>query len=113
MKQRIKIILGISFVVALVFYSLFTFWDYLEGPQIEIVFPDNGYSTTSSSIHIRGEVEHIDFLTLNDRQIFVDEKGMFEEVLLLNMGGSIIEIHGKDRYKREIKRVLQIVRISE
>ncbi len=107
-----RTLIGVTFVVILISYSLFTFYGYLEGPEIVISFPDDGYSTTSSYIAPYGTAEHVHYISLNDRQIYIDEKGVWRETILLKEGPNVLELYGKDRYNREVRELRRVVRIE-
>jgi hypothetical protein len=82
---------------------------FLEGPAITIISPENGATVEDPGLFIRGVAERISYLTLNGRQIFVDEEGRFEEKLLLPRGYTILVIEARDKFDRSTKEVLQIV----
>lgn len=107
MEQNIKRIIATTFiivcVVIIIGYSIFRFKDYLAGPSITIHSPQNG-TTTEPVIILRGATTNIKNITVNDRQILIDEKGNFGERLLLNLGYNTITIRGTDRFKKEIKK---------
>jgi hypothetical protein len=46
---------------------------------------------------------------MNDRPIFLDEKGNFEEKFLAYPGSSTIIIKARDRFGRETEKVTKII----
>jgi hypothetical protein len=108
--SRIKLIIICSFIFVLIAYSTYAFWDYLEGPSITISFPESGYSTSSPIITVRGTTEHAQFISLNDRPIYIDEKGAFSETLFLPVGLDIIQTYIRDRFGREETSVVYVLR---
>ncbi len=107
---KIRLLSGILLTVAIVGYSLYATWNYLGGPELVIEFPRDGYSTTSPTTPIYGLTKHANFLSLNDRAIYVDEEGEFRETLLLSPGYNIIKLYTKDRYNRDITKIIYINR---
>ena len=49
------------------------------------------------------------FISMNEKPIFVDEGGLFEEKLLLSPGSNIIEIKAKDRFKKKLLKQLKFI----
>ena len=110
---RIRPALGIAFIVILVGYSLFVARNYLGGPDLIITFPENGYSTTSPAIHITGKAVRASFISINDRPIFIDEAGNWDEIVLLDPGYTIIKVAMRDRFDRSNEKILHVERTSE
>lgn len=78
------------------------------GPQITITNAPTG-PQNEQQITLRGNARNISRLWLNDRQIFTDPSGNFEEVLVLPYGESIITLRATDRYGRTALREQSIV----
>lgn len=77
--------------------------------MVSITAPLNGSSVNSSFIEIEGKALNISYITLNDRQIFTNEEGIFKEKLLLSYGYNVITISAKDRFGRNTKEILEII----
>lgn len=107
-NSYIKVFLGIIVLGVILSYVWVKSRDFLEGPVIIIHSPDSG-ETFESLIDITGEARHISNITLNDRKIFVDEKGLFSEQLLLSEGYNIITIEAGDRFKRTVRETIELV----
>jgi hypothetical protein len=108
--NRIQVIFGSLLVFAIIMYSLFAFWDYIDGPKLDITFPHHGYSTSSALITVTGIAKRAQFISLNDRPIYIDEQGNFKETLLLNPGYTIIEMFVRDRFGREKSSLIYVLR---
>jgi len=108
-KSLIKIIVIIIVVTIVASYSYYQFKDLLNGPQIEIFYPENGITLSDPLLEISGKVKNISKITLNDRNIFITEEGNFKEDLLLLYGYNIIEIEAQDRFGKIKKEVLEVV----
>ena len=78
------------------------------GPTIEVFNPAKDMETTKNVITVKGRVQNATFISLNQKPIFVDTEGLFEEKLLLSPGSNIIEIKARDRFKNEIQKTLKI-----
>ncbi len=108
--NRIQFIAGIVLIVIIVLYSLYAFWDYIDGPELVIAFPQDGYATTSPLITVTGVAKRTQFISLNDRPVYIDEQGNFKETLLLQPGYTIIKAFVRDRFGREQTSIRYVLR---
>jgi hypothetical protein len=95
-------------VILLVSYGLFNARNLILGPEVEIFNPINNTETTDNLTKVSGQAKNITYISLNEKQIFVDKEGMFQEKLLLNPGSNLIQIRAQDRFKKEIVKSLKI-----
>ena len=113
MERTPKLIIGISITalvaLGLVVYAYLQSREYLRGPVIVIEEPLNGASSTTSLVSLQGHARNVSFLTLNGRQIFTDEKGIFRESLLLEDGYNIMTLEAKDRFGHTVEKRLELV----
>lgn len=113
MEKTPKLILSAVIVVIIVIglgvYAYLQSREYLRGPVITIKEPTNGALSTTPLVAVRGNARHISFLTLNGRQIFTDERGVFSESLLLQDGYNIMTLEAKDRFGRTVEKRLELV----
>lgn len=100
---------GLLLFLTIASYAFYKTRDLVKGPTITIFTPQNGMTTTSSLIEMRGNMKNVSAVTLNDRKIFLDEAGNFKEKLLLSEGYNIITIKAEDRFKRTVEERLEIV----
>ena len=105
----IKIFFSLVLVGIIVWYSYSKSTDFLEGPTITIHIPENGITVSRSLITVSGIAEHISHITLNGKQIFITEQGLFSEQLLLSRGYNIITLEARDRFDREVSKSLELV----
>ena len=104
-KQALLIIL----FVLLIAYSLYEARFLILGPQIWIDSPKDGEVAREPLVTIQGRAKNIAWISLNDRQIFTDEKGVWSEKLLVSEGVSIMTVSARDRFGREIQKSVQVV----
>lgn len=107
--RTVRFAVIMSVVAMIVGYGIIKSWNLIQGPSVDIWVPQNGATVYKPLIHIEGEARNIAFLSLNGRQIFVDEEGYLNEQLLLPPGYSILTFEAKDRFGREITNTLQLV----
>jgi hypothetical protein len=88
----IVVLLTIGFVV---FQARFL----ITGPQIVIRdLPPGPYN--ARQITLTGDAYNISRLWLNDRAIYTDAKGRFEEAIVLENGYTVATLRAEDRYGR-------------
>ncbi|OGG67147.1 hypothetical protein A3I99_02350 [Candidatus Kaiserbacteria bacterium RIFCSPLOWO2_02_FULL_45_11b] len=80
----------------------------ITGPQIVLDF-EPATQQNERMIRLTGSAYNITHLWLNDRQIFTDEEGYFDEALVLENGYTITTLRAKDRYGRETRVVRSFV----
>ena len=71
--------------------------------------PQNGELTKNNFVEIKGKSENLNYITLNDRQIFIDDEGNFKEKLILYDGENTLKLYGKDKFGRETTKYIQVV----
>ena len=109
LKKVLAVGSGVLLVGTILIYAYYQSLAIIEGPQISVIAPENGITSTTSLVHIYGSVRHAKETTLQGRPIFIDLEGRFSEQLLLAEGYNIIELTAKDAQGREIKRKLELV----
>lgn len=108
MSSKSRLFVIVISVLSLISYGIFNARNLIIGPGIEIFSPNVDTETRENFIVIKGRVKNITFITLNERSIFVDKEGYFQEKLLLSSGFNIIEIKARDRFKQEIKKTMRV-----
>lgn len=105
---NIKLFIILFSVVLLVSYGIFNSRNLIIGPEIEMFSPAKDMETAENVLVIKGKVKNMTYLSLNEKPIFVDTEGLFEEKLLLSPGSNIIEIEAKDRFKNEVQKTVKV-----
>lgn len=80
----------------------------LLGPRIDIMFPKNGETFETRLIDITGKAMNASFLSLNDKEIYVDNSGYFREKMALLPGLNTIKIGSKDRFGETEEKILHV-----
>lgn len=112
--KRILIIAAAALAaLSLAFYAYLQSREYLRGPVIAVDEPADGSLSTTSIVALKGSARNVSFLTLNDRQIFTDERGRFTESLLLQDGYNIMLLEAKDRFGHIAQKKLELVHKPE
>jgi hypothetical protein len=108
-KAVIKVSVIVLIVTGIIGYSYYQSRNLIYGPQINLTSPATGATVTDPLIAIEGSVKNISFITLNDRQIFVDNEGKFKEELLLSPGYNVWQIEAKDKFGRIVNKKIELV----
>lgn len=96
-------------VILLICYGLWNARNLIMGPSIEILLPTpNITEIATSTLLIKGMVKNSTYISINERPIYIDTRGFFEEKLLLGEGSNIIIVRAKDRFGAEEKKLLNI-----
>lgn len=104
-----KLILLITLFLLLTLYSLYQARFLILGPQIWIDMPKDGATLVDPMVTISGRARNVAWITLNGRQIFTDEKGLWSEKLILAQGLSIMTLKARDRFGRETEESVRII----
>ena len=109
LKKIIKI-LSILLITGVVFgYSFMEAEGIISGPQVIIHSPNNGTTVTKPLITIAGVTNNSIRITLNGREIFVDEDGNFTEQILLYPGNNRITTIVYDKFEKQKEETIEIV----
>jgi hypothetical protein len=105
---NVKLFVIILSIVLLISYGIFNARNMIMGPIIEIFSPIENTETVENVLVIKGRVENASFISLNEKPIFVNKEGLFEEKLLLSPGSNTIQIKAKDYFKKEVLKTIKI-----
>jgi hypothetical protein len=97
-KRIITWVLICLSAVLLSYYVYIESRDFLTGPSISVAYPINQSEVYGPEVEVRGKTERVSSITLNNSPIFIDEKGVFREKLILPNGYTIIQLEAKDRF---------------
>jgi hypothetical protein len=102
MQPNAKTILKIGgfalFFILIVLYGFLRSKDLLFGVKIKNVNLQDGATMAESIIDVSGNAKNAIRLSLDGREISIDQKGNFNETIALNQGYNIIEIEAQDKF---------------
>ena len=102
MTQNVKKIVkfaGISlFFLFIVIYAFFRSKDLIFGVKIKNVNITDNAKVVDSIIKVNGNAKNAINLTLNRREISVDQEGNFDETIALLSGYNVINIKARDKF---------------
>lgn len=108
-RMIIRVTMAAVLLAGIVGYALYESKNLLRGPIIMIEKPIDGATSNASVIDIKGRAENIVRISLNDRNISVDESGVFQEKYALFNGRNIIKVSAEDRFGRHSESFVEIL----
>jgi hypothetical protein len=105
---KIKKVLVCALSIAGALYIGWNGRNVLLGPRIDVLFPKNGETFETHLIDITGKAKNASFLSLNDKEIYVDKSGYFQEEMALLPGMNVIKIGSRDRFGETEEKILHI-----
>ena len=102
MNTNAKKILQISgfsvFFLFIIVYALFCSHDLIFGVKIKNVNLTDGDKVANNVVEIKGNAKNAINLTLNGREISINEAGDFNETIALLSGYNVLNITAKDKF---------------
>lgn len=97
-KKIIKIAGFSAFFVLIIGYSFFVSKDLIFGVKIKNVSLTDGATVTSNIIKVTGNAKNAINLSLNGREISIDQLGNFNETIALLPEYNIINLRAQDKF---------------
>ena len=108
-KKILKIILLSVFFLFIIIFIFFNSRNLIFGIKIKNVNITDNMKVASNIQKITGIAKNAIKLTLNDREISVDQKGNFDETISLSSGYNIVEIIAKDKFGNVDEKNYQLI----
>jgi|SRR5579872_3254102 len=99
----------IIFILFIFGYSFFQARNIIFGPEIYLKSPLDGETYENPLVEIKGVAQNADFLYLDDRPIFTDTNGNFDEKLLLSPGYNAIKLDAEDKFGKKTEKIVQVI----
>ena len=100
---------AILIIAIILAYALSRSLTYARGPHITITSPNNYDTLASTTTHIIGRVERARNITLNGKSLTINEKGDFNEVIIIFPGNNFIKLIASDQFGRSIEQDVEVV----
>ncbi len=102
----------ISFSVLVIAIVGYYFWyqisSFSSDPYLFVSSPQSDISVDSSEITVKGEAEREAAVEINGENVFVDQAGHFEEVIILQPGRNQIIVEAKNRFDKTRKEEINV-----
>lgn len=106
-KQKLSLILGISFFLIIVGFAYSRSYTLIHGNKINISGLIDGSETANQFVTLKGDAKHALSLLVNGRTISIDENGKFNDSLLLLPGYNVITIESTDKFGHKDSKVIR------
>jgi len=97
-KKIMKFIILSLFFLFIIIYAFLRSKDLIFGIKIKNVNITDNSKITENIIKITGNAKNAIKLTLNDREISINQEGNFEETIALLSGYNIVNIKAQDKF---------------
>jgi len=97
-KKVLKVVLFLVFFLFIIFYGFYRSKDLIFGVKIKNVNLTDGAKVAENVIKVTGNARNAINLTLDGREISVDQQGNFNETIALLSGYNIINIKAQDKF---------------
>ena len=108
-KKILKIVSFSILFIFIIIYSFFNTKDLIFGIKIKSVNITNNINNEINIIKITGNAKNAKNLTLNGREIFIDQNGNFNETLVLLLGYNVINIKAEDKFGYKDEKNYQLI----
>lgn len=109
--KKILKIAGLSiFFILIIIYAFFRSHDLIFGVKIKNVNIVDGTKVASNILEITGNAKNATNLTLNGREISIDQEGNFNETIVLLIGYNIMNIKAQDKFGYSDEKNYQIIK---
>lgn len=108
-KKSIKITLLSAFFLFILVYAFFRSHDLIFGVKIKNVNIVDGARVAENILHITGNAKNAINLTLNGREITIDQKGNFDETIALLSGYNKVNIRALDKFEYSDEKNYQLI----
>ena len=110
-KKILKISLVSVFFIFILVFAFFNSKDIIFGVKIKNVsianYPAETYmKVTDNIIKVTGVAKNAVKLSLNGREISVDQKGNFDETIALSSGYNLVDIRAQDKFGKVDEKII-------
>lgn len=96
-------------IIAILFFLIIKVEQIFSPPTLDISYPYDGLIVDTRQIVLTGRSEAEVELIINNKEIFVDDRGNFETTIDLQKGLNLIKISAKKRYSRIIEKEIRLL----
>lgn len=105
----VKIFITILIILVITGYAIFNSRFLRGGPELVLSSLQDGQIFTEDLATVSGYAKNISFISLNGRQIFIDENGNFKEKLLLTNKINPVKLYAEDRFGKKVYKDITLV----
>ncbi len=113
MNQDAKKILKISSLsllfLCIIIFAFFGSKDLLFGVKIKNVNIVDGAKMTNNIVQITGNAKNALKITLNGREISLDQSGNWSETIVLLPGYNVVDIYARDKFGHSDEKIFRLI----
>ena len=109
-RNILKIFLFLILFLIIIIYASYKLSDWFLGPKLKIFFPIDGQIVTDDTFYVIGNIKNVKNISINDREINIDQHGNFKVKLIAHTPMTIITVNAVDRYDKSLHKVLRVVK---
>ncbi len=100
-KQKLILGISITFFVFILIYGFSRTEKWILGIKIKNLNITDNQTFEENPIKITGNADKASYVSINNREIFIQKNGNFEEYIALLPGYNILEVKAKDKFGNE------------
>src|SRR3989344_657013 len=108
-KKILKWVLLTLFFLFIIFYAFWRSKDLVFGVKIRNVNIVDGARVENSVVNMTGNAQNAVNLTLNGREISIDQAGNFNETIALLSGYNVINLKAQDKFGNKDEKNYQLI----
>jgi len=108
----LSLFLGLAFVAISVAYIVWQVWSINKTPSLQVFTPLNNAVINGAVLQVLGRTDPGMTLTVNDQNVFVDNKGGFQAEIGITPGPKEIDIIAENRFGKSASQTLNITGAS-
>ena len=105
-KSKTWIFIAIASIILIYFIS--RIFNYLYGPIIKIYSPTKGEIVQAETFYVDGNVKNVKNISINGKDMTIDEKGNFKEEIVAKSPYTLIVIEAVDKYGKTKEKIMEV-----
>jgi len=107
--KRITLIVFVLFLILVGCYFWHEIGFLTKAPSLEVIQPPTDITVEEEIFEIIGKTDLSAYLTINDKEIYIDKEGNFKTEINLSKGINIIKIQAKNRFEKINEIIRRII----
>ncbi len=108
-KKILKIVSLSLFFIIIIIYAYSRSSNLIFGVKIKDINIADGTKVENSILEVKGNAKNAIFITLNGREISIDQSGNFNETVALLLGYNVINIQARDKFGHSDEKNYKII----
>lgn len=108
-KKTLKIASISLFFLFIAAYAVFRSKDLIIGVKIKDVTIQDGATLSNNILPVTGNAKNAIYISINGREISVDQLGNFNETIVLLPGYNVIKIEARDKFEHIDEKYYQLI----